>query len=80
MTDEEFQTLVLEQLAKINCRLEGFVGEISSIRQELNGVKHNTSAAPTTKDDISLINAKCDVLNSRLFKQEAELYQLKVIK
>jgi hypothetical protein len=33
-----------------------------------------------TKEDITKLNAKFEVLNSRLFQQEAELYELKAVK
>ena len=52
---------------------------------ELNGLKLNTLSKDalsnlSTKEDINKLHAKFVVLNSRLFHQEAELYELKAVK
>ena len=52
---------------------------------ELNGLKLNTLSKDalsnlSTKEDINKLHAKFEVLNSRLFHQEAELYELKAVK
>jgi len=52
---------------------------------KFDGLLHNTVtkdalAALATKEDISKLDAKFDILNTRLFHQEAELYQLKAVK
>lgn len=52
---------------------------------EINGLKLNTLSKDalsqlSTKEDINKLHAKLEVLNSRLFHQEAELYELKAMK
>ena len=52
---------------------------------EVNALKLTTLSKEalshlSTKEDINKLNAKFEVLNSRLFHQEAELYELKAVK
>jgi len=52
---------------------------------EINALKLTTLSKEalehlSTKEDVNKLNAKFEVLNSRLFHQEAELYELKAVK
>ena len=52
---------------------------------QFDGLLHTTVtkeaiANLASKEDINKLNAKFEVLNSRLFHQEAELYELKAVK
>ena len=52
---------------------------------EINSLKLTTLSKDAlshlaTKEDTNKLNSKCEVLNSRLFHQEVELYELKAVK
>jgi len=54
--------------------------DISAIKERLSNLLNKNGASKfATEEDIAALNAKCDVLNSRLFNQEAELYKLKAV-
>lgn len=55
--------------------------------EEVNAQLHNLghslnvlTGKAATKEDVSELNAKFEVLNSRLFQQEAAIHQLKAVK
>lgn len=83
--DSEISTIKEDMATKENIsRLESKVDKIAGSGEEdtvslikLMDKKMDTLA---TKKDIDKLNAKFEVLNSRLFHQEAELYELKAVK
>ncbi|KYZ76504.1 hypothetical protein AXX12_08710 [Anaerosporomusa subterranea] len=124
MTNEEFQRIVLQQMADFKDQLaevktqigevRGQLGQVRSQMGEINsqmsevkgqldentqfikvflhrteeldakfdGLLHTTVTKDTlanlaTKDDVAALDSKLEVLNSRLFHQEAELVRLK---
>ena len=65
--------------------VKGIRHNIETSNAEINGLKLNTLSKDalshlSTKDDINKLHSKFEVLNSRLFHQEAELYELKAVK
>ena len=71
-----------KELAKINTTLDNMPTKadlektISEQQKDVIALLERTA----TKEDINKLNAKFEVLNSRLFHQEAELYELKAVK
>jgi len=65
--------------------VKGIRHNTETTNAEINGLKLNTLSKDalshlSTKDDINKLHSKFEVLNSRLFHQEAELYELKAVK
>ncbi|BBB92987.1 MAG TPA: hypothetical protein PKA28_01865 [Methylomusa anaerophila] len=53
------------------------------VNAQLHNIGHNLdvlTGKAATKEDVSELNAKFEVLNSRLFHQEAAIHQLKAVK
>ncbi|BBB91133.1 MAG TPA: hypothetical protein PKA28_11245 [Methylomusa anaerophila] len=53
------------------------------VNAQLHNIGHNLdvlTGKAATKEDVSELNAKFDVLNNRLFQQEAAIHQLKAVK
>ena len=71
-----------EEVAKVNTRLDTMPTKtdlekaITEQQKDVIALLERTA----TKEDINKLNAKFEVLNSRLFHQEAELYELKAVK
>jgi len=107
MTNEEFQTLVLEKFANLENRLGSLENRLDSLEGQLNentgfikSLLHRTEeiaaqvnglglavakiegalANTATQEDLSRLDSKFEVLNSRLFQQEAALHQLRAVK
>lgn len=57
---------------KIITRIDKFETKLDKLESKVDNV--------SDQQDINKLNAKCEVLNSRLFHQEAELYELKAVK
>lgn len=80
MKDEEFQRLVLEELS-------GIKGQISETNQIVKDLLHRTEELDAKLDGLAIntasnesiadLAAKFDVLNNRLFQQEADIQRLK---
>ncbi|MDF2500968.1 MAG: hypothetical protein K0Q77_1682 [Anaerosporomusa subterranea] len=99
MTNEEFQRIVLQQMADFKDQLGEVKGQLDENTQfikillhrteeldaKFDGLLHTTVTKDTlanlaTKEDIAALDSKFEVLNSRLFRQEAELVRIKAIK
>ena len=52
--------------------------EVSALK--LTALSKEALSLVSTKEDINKLSAKFEVMNSRLFNQEAELYELKAVK
>ncbi|BBB92016.1 MAG TPA: hypothetical protein PKA28_05930 [Methylomusa anaerophila] len=53
------------------------------VNAQLHNIGHNLNVLTgktSTKEDISELNAKFNILNNRLFQQEATIHQLKSVK
>lgn len=53
------------------------------VNAQLHNIGHNLdvlTGRAATKEDITELNAKFDLLNNRLFQQEAAIHQLKAVK
>lgn len=53
------------------------------VNAQLHNIGHNLAVLTgqaATKEDISELNAKFDLLNNRLFQQEVAIHQLKAVK
>ena len=71
-----------EEVAKINTRL-ATMPTTADLEKTITEQQKDVIALlerAATKEDINKLNAKFEVLNSRLFHQEAELYELKAVK
>lgn len=71
-----------EEIAKVNTRLDNMPTKTDlekTIAEQQNDVIALLERT-ATKEDINKLNAKFEVFNSRLFHQEAELYELKAVK
>lgn len=65
--------------------IQSLLHNTEELQAQFEGFLHTTITTEAlanlaTKEDISKLNAKFEVLNSRLFQQEAELYELKAVK
>ena len=71
-------------------RLDNLEGQTRENTNIIKAIQHNTEVlnakldgltiTTASKDAIAKLDAKFDVLNTRLFQQEAEIHQLKAIK
>lgn len=71
-----------EEVAKVNIRLDNMPTKID-LEKTITEQQKDVIALlerTATKEDVNKLNAKFEVLNSRLFHQEAELYELKAVK
>lgn len=90
MTNEEFQRLVLEKLDGIDTRLDRLEEQVRENTDIIKAVRHNQEfgiaklealeMGTANKESIVKLDAKFDVLNDRLFQQEADLRVLKAVK
>jgi hypothetical protein len=67
----QFIKLLLHRTEEFDAKFDGLLHTT---------VTKDTIAHLATKEDIAALDSKIDVLNSRLFHQEAEIVRLKAIK
>ncbi|MCE5285811.1 MAG: hypothetical protein LLG02_08195 [Pelosinus sp.] len=93
MTNEEFQKLVLEQFTELKKEIAVIKSDMASKTQQnettdiVKAIQHNTevigakvdglTVTTASKEAVADLDAKFDVLNKRLFQQEADLQRLK---
>ena len=91
---EETLKQILEGQNKIFQEVLGIKGDISRLESKVDKIANegendivsvinlmnNKIDHLSTKEDIIKLNSKFEVLNSRLFHQEVELYELKAVK
>ena len=84
------QKQILGEQKKTNHRLENLEGQVQENNTFIQALIHRTDEldakfdgllhTTATKDSISTLNTKFDILNDRLFQQETELRLLKTAK
>lgn len=81
MTNEEFQTLVLEQLTGLNSRMDGMQQEITGIKQEITGIKQDVTGLKQdmagVKQEVTGIKHDVTGLNRRMDGMQHEIVELK---
>lgn len=63
--------------------IKALLHRTEEINAQLHNIGHNLNVLTgkaATKEDVAELNAKFEVLNSRLFQQEAAIHQLKAVK
>ena len=76
---------IKEQQDENTLLIGALVHRTEELDAKFDGLLHNTLtkdaiADLATKEDIASLDAKFEVLNSRLFHQEAELFRIKAVK
>jgi len=64
------------QVKENNSFIQALIHRTDELEAKFDGLLHTTA----TKDSITTLNSKFDVLNDRLFQQETELRTLKMAK
>lgn len=81
MTNEEFQTLVLEQLTGLNTRMDGMEREIAGMKQNMSGIEQDIAGIKqdmVTKSDMAENTAILRALENRTDIISAEIDGLKL--
>lgn len=87
---EELLKQMLSEIRTINQRLDNLEGQVKENTDIIKAIQHNTEVInakidgltinTASKDSVANLDAKFDVLNNRLFQQEAAIHQLKAVK
>ncbi len=87
---EKILQQILEEQKKTNQRLENLEGQVKENNSFIQALIHRTDEleakfdgllhTTATKDSITTLNSKFDLLNDRLFQQETELRTLRMAK